>query len=569
MRRLLYCLILFSPLAFGQADYNSQYVSAKRLFSDGKFNLAMEAFKPLIPYAEGNPYQEYASFYYALSAYHQGFFAVAKDMLTQIRTVHPKWDKMDDVSFWMGRIHFENGDYFQGMKELNSIGDKRFEKDVDAVKTMHLASIDDVETLRMLHEDYPEDATVGRALATALAMTPSDDAARQELEELVVKFRLKRDQFIPEAPRTVYKKRYAVALLLPFNLATLDASPGRKRNQVILDFYEGMKLAVDTLAGMGVNISLRAYDTERNLDKIRQLLETEELRNADLIVGPLFPEENKLVQEFSIQQKVNVIHPFSNSTDIIGINPLSYLYQPSSETLGKKSAEFAADHVANKLCMVFYGPGRQDSVLANNFIVQASELGMNIVLSRQVTSKDAQQIVDILATPTEFDEFKYPIEFTVRKDSIDCIFVGSDDPLIYTKVIGAVETRGDSVLVIGRENWIEDNAVELEKYQNLQIAMAAPNFVDRDQVNYRAFQKSFLFTFGRLPGSVARMGYEFALFIGNQLGKNGVYFQDGLSKAGEVPGFLSEGFYYGPNRDNQLVPFIAMKKGKLVVIDKR
>ena len=568
MKNFLYCLVFFSPCVFGQIDYNTQYANAKALFNDGKYNLAMESFKALIPYGENNSYEEYASFYYALSAYHQGYYAVAKDMLTQIKTVHPKWDKLNEVNFWLGRIHFTNRDYFQGLKMFEAINDKKFEKDIEALKARHITTITDLETLRMMHEDYPNDAFIGQTLAMGLAKS-TDEADKMELESLIAKFRLERSKFIPEAPPTLHKERYAVSLLMPFNISTLDASPGRKRNQVILDFYQGMQLAIDTLKQQGVDISLRAYDSERSIGKVLQLLETRELLFTDLIVGPLFPEENKLVQDFSMANKINVIHPFSNSSDIIGLNPHAYLYQPSSETMGRKSAGFLASHARDKKCMVFYGPGKQDSVMAESFSRAASEQGINVIFSQEVSTQDAQQIIDILATPTEFDEFKYPIEFTVRKDSIDCIFVASDDPLIYTKVISAVETRGDSILVVGSENWIEDNAIELEKYQNLRIALAAPNFMDPDKQQFRRFQKTFLFTHGREASTVARIGYELMLFIGNQLKTNGVYFQDGLSRAGTLPGFLSEGFHYGSNRDNQLVPFIGMQKGELILIEKR
>src|SRR5688572_28430909 len=97
------CLLaLATGSVCAQTDYNKQYNNAKALLRDGKYSLAMESFKPLIPYAQNNPYSEYASFYYAFAAYHQGYKAVAKDMLNQIRTLYPNWDKQGEVNFWLG-----------------------------------------------------------------------------------------------------------------------------------------------------------------------------------------------------------------------------------------------------------------------------------------------------------------------------------------------------------------------------------------------------------------------------------------------------------------------------------
>lgn len=566
---LISLFVLLTQVVVGQVDYSKQYKNGKDLFRSGKYNLAMETFKPLIPYDQNNQYAEYASFYYALSAYYLGYRAVAKDMLNQIRSLYPKWDKLPEVNFWLGKIHFDNHDYFQGLKTFSSIADKKFEKDIEAVKSQHLATVTDLETLKMMLEEYPKDHIIAKALAVSLSKNPANPEDRKQLEDLIDQFKLKKSDFIPVAPKTVHKERYAVSLLLPFMANTLEPTPGRKRNQVVLDFYEGMQMAVDSLSKAKINISLRAYDTERSIEKIKRMLDTEEFKNTDLIVGPFFPEENKIVQDFSMDYKINIIHPFSNSTDIIGSNPHAYLYQPSAETLGRKAAQYIAAHDEEKNVMVFYGTGKKDSVMAANFTRHALEEGLTILASESINNKETQKITDILATPTELDEFRYPIEFTLKKDSISSIFVASDDPLIYTKVVGAVETRGDGVLVVGSENWLDDNAIDFEKYEILGIVLAAPNFVAPDSRNYERFEKQFIAEHGRSVSNVAKMGYEFMLFLGQQLQTNGVYFQEGLNKAGAIPGYLGQGFNYTDSRDNQVVPFVTFKNGELFLIEKR
>ena len=558
-----------SVTVWSQLDYATQYRNGKDLFRQAKYNLAMETFKPLITYDAANPYSAYASFYYALAAYKQGYKTVAKDMLMQLKTVHPKWDKMDEVNLWLAKIFFDNHDYFQGMKSLNSISDKKLSKDIEALKTQYVSAINDAETLKMMLEEFPKDEVVARYLARSLSKNLNDEADRKELEALIDRFKLQRTDFIPEAPKTFYKDRYAVSVLLPFMLDKLDGSPGKKRNQIVLDFYEGIKLGVDTLNKQNVKISLRAYDTDKGIENLKRLLETEELKNTDLIIGALSPNENILVQEFSMAQQVNVVNPFSNNTDLIGENPYAYLFQPSSETLGKKAADYVAAHARKNVCMVFYGTSKKDSVLAANFTEKANELGLKVVANEQVNNQDARNIMEILATPTEFDEFKYASEFTLKKDSIASIFVATDDPLIYTKVISAVETRKDSIMIVGSENWIDDTAVAFEKFQTLGIVMTAPNYVSMSHPHRKEFARKYMRTYGKVPSNLSKLGYELMLFFGNQLKTNGVYFQDGLNKAENLPGYLSQGFKYQNSRDNQSVPFVKFKGGVLTLIEKR
>lgn len=562
-------LVSINLQVWAQVDYPKQYQNAKEFFRQGKYNLAMESFKPLIPYDQNNQYSPYASFYYALAAYRQGYNAVAKDMFQQIKTVHPKWDKMDDVNLWLAKIYLGSHDYFQGLKILNAIQDKKLAEQISNLKALHISAVTDIETLKMMLEEFPKDAVVAKYLARALAKDLSDEENKKMLEDLIDRFKLERTDFIPEAPKTFHKDRYAVSVLLPFMVEVLDGSPGKKRNQIVLDFYEGIKLALDTLNRGGPKISLRAYDTEKGIDNLRRILETDELKNTDLVIGPLYANENTIVQQFSREHQVNVVNPLSNNTDLIGSNPYAYLFQPSSETLGRKSAEYIADHARKNICMIFYGTSKKDSVLAASFAEKALELGQKIVAKEMISRENGARIMTMLTTATEYDEFKFPTEFTLKKDSIGSIFVATDEPLIYTKIISSLETRGDSILVLGSENWIDDTAVPFEKYQSLGITFAAPNFAAPENAKRKAFISKYLAAYGKVPSNLSQLGYEMMMFFGNQLKTNGVYFQDGLNNAEFIPGHLSQGFKYQFSRDNQVVPFVKFEEGVLRLIETR
>jgi hypothetical protein len=330
-----------------------------------------------------------------------------------------------------------------------------------------------------------------------------------------------------------------------------------------------MKLAVDTLKKMGINISLRAYDTDRNPEKIKSILELDELKHTDLIVGPLFQEENDAVQEFSRKHKINLFNPVTNNFDLVSDNPFGFLFQPSLETLGEQSAKFMGEFLTNKTCMVFMGNTSRDSVLAMSFLNAALDTDLKITQIKGFTKESSGEILKILATPTEFDEFKYPTQFTLPKDSLGGIFVASDDPLIYTKVISSVTTRGDSVLIFGSESWL-DQTTDYEKLNALGVVMFASNFTSPEHNLYNYFLQKFTRTHGRTTSTLpytdyAKVGFDFMYFAGHMLKKYGVYFQEGFNK-GEIPGYLTEGYDFQFSRDNKHVPFIRFKSGQLVRI---
>lgn len=569
IKTLLSVIILFFSLlnAVAQTDFKQQYFNGKNLFREGKYNLAMEAFKPAIAYDNSNPFAEYASFYYGLSAYRQGYLSVARDQFNQIKKLYPAWDKIDDVNYWLGKIYMDNREYFQGLNAWKNVKNPAVQKDINGAKQQYLSSVTDAETLRMMLEEHPDDKIVAHSLAAALSKNQDDTQNRIQLEALIKRFGFDRKSFISDAPSTYFKDTYTVSLLFPFMVNTLEPTPGRKRNQLILDLYEGMKLAADTLEKMGVKISLRAYDTERKNASIKRILETEELKNTDLIVGPFFQDENKLIQEFSEKNRINVFQPFTNNMEMVQDNEFGYLLQPAYETFGRTSADFLAGYrKRRKTCIVYYGTSKRDSLQAATFVQRAREKGIKIVSSKRLTKDETATIISTLATPTEFDEWKVPIQFTLPKDSIGSIYVASDDPLIYTKVISSVETRRDSIVVVGMESWLDQMAIDLEKYQSLGVVFASPNYTASSNRFYKAFQKKYTKVHGQAPSGYAKMGYELMLFTGNMLKKHGVYFQSAFKDDKVIPGYLSEGYNYQFSHDNQQVPFVKFNQGELLVI---
>ncbi len=581
LRWLLIAVALSLGAFVGQAqEFKRQYKNAKDFYKEGKYNLAMESFKLLMVYDKNNPYSEYASFYYAQSALHQNYSAVAKDMFLQIRRLYPDWDQINEVNYWLAKIYFDKGEYFQGMRILAEVKQEDYLEQIEVgkFKRYYLFRLADPEVLRMMWEEYPNDIDVGKCLAKAIGRQPYLSQDQQLLDSVISRFSLPREKYVSlSGPAPVFKDTYTVSVLFPFLASTLEPTPNKKQNQLILDLYEGMRMAVDTLFRQGTNIRLLAYDTERapaepekSKEAIRKLLASEELKNTDLIVGPIFREELSPVQQFSEERWINMVNPVSGNSEYTGLNPFAMLFQPSLETLGGRSAEVLAARTRNKNCMILYGDAPRDSVLAVNFHRRAQELGLQVVWSEKFRRETVERIISILARPTEFDEFKNPIQFTMKLDSIGSVFVASDNPLVYTKVISSVEARGDSILIVGSESWLDNSSVDLGKYEKLHVMFAAPNYTPFGDPAFIGFRKAFIRSHGSFPPeymNYTKVGFEFMMIIGRALKKHGVYFQDGLAQSGPVPGYLTKSFHFSSSRDNKGFPFVYFRYGDLISID--
>ena len=560
-------VLIFSLVVVQAQDFRRDYNHAKNLFDKGQYSEAMAAFKPLTVYDQSNPFTEYSSFYYALSAQRLGYASVAKDMLLQVKKLYPNWDQMNEVNFWLSKLYFDLGEYFQGLFLATQVKDQSFQNQLIDLKRVSLAKITDQETLKMMLEDYPQEKEAARALVRLLGRQPFHLQNTTLMESLIQKFNLIREQLVVnEIPKPIFKNSYRIALVMPFLASTLDPSPVKKRNQFVLDLYDGMKLAVDSLSRQGIKLELLAYDNERNKEVTKRILTKEELKTADLIVGPLFSEEAIPVQEFALANQINLtINPVSNSSDNTG-NPFVFLYQPSAETLARRSAEWVANHVTRKTCMVYYGDTSKDSLMASNFIAHARELGVKVVYVQRVQKENSGTILTQLTTATEYDEWKNPLEFKLKKDSIGSIYVASDNELIYSKVINSAETRRDSIIVVGQEGWLQDTSVDYSKFERTRVTLAAPNYQSIANPAFHSFRRKYISKHGSLPAEYASIGFEFIMVMGQILSQYGINFIQTMPDGSSVPGALSGGYLWQPTHDNGRVPFVTFKAGQLITI---
>src|SRR6185312_14611335 len=102
----------------------------------------------------------------------------------------------------------------------------------------------------------------------------------------------------PEAvvPKVVSPQTVSIAMLLPLELDNLN--PGAQYNaatlshaNLALDFYQGFKLALDTLADRGANYKLQVYDTKDQPSEAAHLGYEASIRSANVVIGPVFPDD--------------------------------------------------------------------------------------------------------------------------------------------------------------------------------------------------------------------------------------------------------------------------------------
>ncbi|NCC09344.1 MAG: LysM peptidoglycan-binding domain-containing protein [Bacteroidia bacterium] len=129
------------------------------------------------------------------------------------------------------------------------------------------------------------------------------------------------------------------AILLPFT-----------EDRRMVEYYEGLLIAVDSLKRLGTSIDLYAYNCTKEPKSLTHILDKEEMKQMDVIFGPVQNEHMKPLTAFAKKHKVRLVVPFSskvsevfNTPNVYQINtPQSYLY---SEVYEHFTRQFPHAHV--------------------------------------------------------------------------------------------------------------------------------------------------------------------------------------------------------------------------------
>ncbi len=116
------------------------------------------------------------------------------------------------------------------------------------------------------------------------------------------------------------RNKVKLGVLLPFNAKeiifdsiedTKKTLAGRNLHTISLDFYSGVLYAVDNALDHGIQIELKVFDTENNINKIKEYIDSNILNDMDLLIGPLIPSNFDFISNQPSLKKISKIAPLS------------------------------------------------------------------------------------------------------------------------------------------------------------------------------------------------------------------------------------------------------------------
>lgn len=172
------------------------------------------------------------------------------------------------------------------------------------------------------------------------------------------------------ASRKASKSHLNVGLILPFKEKT-------DRGSKMVEFYQGMLMAVDSVRKQGVSVDLYAYHSGNSIADMSSILEKTELQHMDVIFGPLDGVQANVLSNFCQQHKIRLVMPFATTNTYGTSNPYNYVVFAQADEVTRQAAIYAGKQF-EKCNYIQINAGSADhrgTVFINSFAQQIATRG--------------------------------------------------------------------------------------------------------------------------------------------------------------------------------------------------
>ncbi|NDK55522.1 ABC transporter substrate-binding protein [Pontibacter sp. BT213] len=547
-------LAMVTP-AFAQQNEDVTYSNGKILLQQQRYEQAMAEFLPLT--SQGNTYAPEASYFYALAAFKAKKYKEAQEMLQQLKMQYPGWSQMADATYLLANIHFERGNYDEALTQVQQLNSSEIAKDAAGLERFYLQKINDRATFEKLVQRYPNDAVLGQVFADKLIGGWYRAEDKNTLERLINKHNLDKNKYQNAAARR--QQGFDVALLLPFQLSQ-DFGQNARKNQFVNDLYAGMQLAQDSLEAQGVKLNLYTYDAGADTTIVSRILKLPEVRQMDLVIGPVYKSAARIANRFARTTGIPVINPLSQDLDVAGQNSNVYLFESSIATQARQAATYAYNSFSPKTAVILFENTKDDTTFAYFYKEQFKKLGGKIKTYKKISSSQSS------ATASTFNKL-------VLTD-VGHMAVFSEKMTAAVNATSKLQASASKLPLITYHNWLDINQITLKQLDNLEVYFISPKFINTANPEIRKFRERYISKYNLTPSVYAYAGFEMLYFYGSLLQQYGPNLAQALLETGIKPGALypAVGYVNRTNRnelrsDNQFVPITKLENLQLMVVN--
>jgi len=286
-----------------------------------------------------------------------------------------------------------------------------------------------------------------------------------------------------------------VALMLPFNIDEINPSKNLGHDQVALEFYQGAKIAIDSLKNLGLNAKVFVYDTKKSAATVRQILARPEISEVNLFIGPLYKSTFLEVAKFSTERGIPVVCPVPQANKILLNNPnVSKVYSSDAT-----QARWAGAYTRTKLSG------------ANTFVItlnSAEEKRMASFFEKAAMFGTTDSLAKVIFWDKKFNVDRVKARLDLNRENV--IYIPSNDiAFVMTAITNLTPlTKDYNIRIIGSEDWLKFDQAESSDLVKLHVTLPVSSHVDYTADNVKGFLQKYRSLYNTDPNQFGLLGFD-------------------------------------------------------------
>ncbi|MGV3762074.1 ABC transporter substrate-binding protein [Parapedobacter sp.] len=311
-----------------------------------------------------------------------------------------------------------------------------------------------------------------------------------------------------------------IALLLPFELNKANqhapSAVDIKRSALALDFYQGFKVGLDVLSAEGANFKLNVLDTRDDAGENARIAKLEEVREAALVVGPVYPKE---IQVFGFNAQLDQtlqISPLAASMPSeFNFSNLVTMTAPLPVHVRALATHIAGQYKQGDVVIFYQTPDEASKQLLTPLRTELRKLKNGHIQVVEVEDEDG------LGSRVHLGGKNLIVLATTNKYEISPILA---------QLQRLQEELSYDIQLFGHPSWSKLGFDADDGLAAFDTRITTSYYIDKNAADVRRFDQQYRNEFGIAPTEFAYKGYDAAYYFGSLLVKYGPDYRSHLEE---------------------------------------
>ena len=321
------------------------------------------------------------------------------------------------------------------------------------------------------------------------------------------------------------KAEYNIAFFLPFHAAEASALDVEKivkgdeqlpnKSTIALPFYEGALLAIDSLKKKNIKAKLFVYDVDDHDSlNIVTLLKKPELKEMDLMIGPLYGSSFMPVAKFAKEHHIPIVSPFTQINKILFDNLYVCKVLPSTAMQIELMANYAIDSFRTQNIILLNNNNPKEVTFYNAFKKAGNKALKKVAVNDTIRETKSLGAIESL--------------LNVAKTNV--IVLPSNNQSYVTEFLSKLYKMPDKykIVVFGLQSWLNYDNLDFEYLNKLSVHLPANSYIDYHNAVTQDFVRTYRNTYKTEPESYAFQGYDITCYFLSLLQKYGSGFLNNI-----------------------------------------